>query len=195
MLWMHIVPPAALQTAPVATLPIEALLKTLNGIPQAYIEGESGKIPGILNQTRAQWEQSKKDIAIAIPGHEVELINLSLNNMGALKPRDQAELALEVSAHLITHVSPTRETQVLGAASKTMLAWCRVDAGRWSEIPNVAEAFKPVVDEDQGRHLIAVKDIQVALDQLQVDLEQKSAPNAKKTLKRLLDLVAMLEKP
>lgn len=195
MLLLMLAPPAQAQVAPAAMKPIEALLETLEGVPEALIDNKAARIPALIMRVKTQWERSKAQIAASIPGLDAESITKNIANMGTQKPHEQAESALELSAVLSRHVPASRSMQLLDADRTGMLAWCRVDAGRWTEIPSVADAFKPLLDGDQGKHSKAVSEIQVELGRFQEEQAQKSTAKAKHTLQKLLDLIDVLEKP
>jgi hypothetical protein len=174
---------------------IEGLLETLEGIPEAFIDGKSSRIASIIIKARTQWDHSEAKIVSNNPGLDVAFVKKQFSAMNSPKPREQAEAALSLSQKLILNVPTSRAMQMLNADQTGMLAWCRVDGGRWAEIPNVSDAFKPLVDGDLGKHPKAIKEIQASLAQLQIEQAQKATLKAKRILQKLLDLIDVLEKP
>jgi hypothetical protein len=194
MILLLLTPPALVQPAPAATRAIEAFLETLEGLPEAVIDGEFPKLPALLKGIRGKWEQSRRNIALAVPEQELERVVQRLEAMGAMKPREQAEAALEVSALLSGHLPLSRNLKLLNADRAGMLAWCCVDGRRWEAIPNLAEAFKPLLDGAPGRHPKVVEEIRASLERFRDDQAERSVHQTKRTLVHLLDLIDDLEK-
>jgi hypothetical protein len=194
MILLLLPPPALVQPAPAAARAIEAFLETLEGLPEAVIDGEFPKLPALLKGIRAKWDQCRKSIALTVPERELDLIAQRLEAMAAMKPREQAEAALEVSALLSGHMPLSRNMKLLNADRAGMLAWCYVDARRWEAIPNLAEAFKPLLEGTPGRHPKVVEEIRASLERLRDDQAERSVHQTKRTLVHLLDLIDDLEK-
>ena len=169
MLAMLLVPPAVTQSTPATTKLIEGLLETLEGIPEAFIEGTPAVLPELLRKLKGQWEAARKPLAAAFPAGEIEAIGQRLAALPSLRPHEQAESALEASALLAGRAAPCRAIFLENADRVTMLAWCRVDARRWDAIPDVAEAFRPLLEGEGGRHRETVEDIRASLERLRGD--------------------------
>lgn len=195
MLLLSLTPPVHVQQQSPTSNVIENLMETLEGIPEAFIDGKPSSIPSIVLKARSQWDHSEAKIVSINPRLDVAFVKNQFSAMNTSNPREKAEAALSLSQKLILYVPTSRAMQMLAADQAGMLAWCRVDAGRWAEIPNVSDAFKPLMDGDLGKHPKAIKEIQASLLQLQIEQAQKATTRAKRILQKLLDLIDVLEKP
>jgi hypothetical protein len=194
MILMLMVPPALVQPAPGAIRALESFVETLEALPEAVIDGEFPKLPALLKAARVKWEQARKAAAPLMPERELELSAQRLEAMGAMKPREQAEAALELCALVSGHLPLTPNVKLLNADRAGMLAWCYVDARRWEAVPNLAEAFRPLLEAPHGRHQKVVEELRASLERLRDDLAERSVHQSKRTLVHLLDLLDDLEK-
>jgi len=184
--------------APAPVAPPQALdhlQELLEAIPEALIEGKPGTMKGLVAKARAGWDQARPEVRKAMPEPEMTFIDKQLKAMQTMKPREQAVGALGISSTLSRFQGKSRQQDLLQADRTVMLAWCGVDAGQWTRLPSVAEALKPVLDGDEGRHTVAVIAAQDALKRFQESQKKKQAAPAKKALKDLLGFVDALEKP
>jgi hypothetical protein len=193
MLVLLLAPPAVVQTMPATTKLIEALMEALEGVPAAFIEGTPAQLPDLLRKLKVQWEGARRQLATVMPAADLDSFGQRLAGLAALRPPEQAEAALDLSGLLASRATPCRAIQLLNAERITMLAWCRVDARRWDALPNLAEAFRPVLDSDGGRHPEAVDDIRASLERLRADRAEKSIVSVKRTLGHLIDLLDDLD--
>ena len=187
--------PALVAQAPSAPTALDRLQDLLEAIPEAVIDGKTGNLKGLLAKARADWDRTKPELRKVIPEAEQTFIDRQLKAMEKMSPREKAAGALGISATLSRYQPRSPKQDLLQADRTAMLAWCSVDAGLWQQIPRVAEAFKPVLDQDKGRHALAVASANEALQRFQTAITKKQAPAAKKALKDLLALVDVFEKP
>jgi len=187
--------PALVAQAPSAPTSMDRLQDLLEAIPEAVIEGKTGQLKGLLAKARTGWDQAKPELRKTIPEAEATFIDRQFKAMEKMSPREKAAGALGISATLSRFQPRSPKQDLLQADRTAMLAWCSVDAGLWQQIPRVAEAFKPVLDQDKGRHALAVASANEALQRFQTAITKKQAPAAKKALKDLLALVDVFEKP
>lgn len=186
--------PATLQTAPPVPRNLELLLETLDAIPGAFIDGRDDRMQHLICKARKQWETLKAQGAPGIPAHDLDLAGQRLGEMAAMRPRHQAEAALEMATLFAGHFAGGR-MQALQAAERTaMFAWCRVEAGRWETLPDVPKAIAPFLEGEHGRRRIA-RQIQAGLSDWKEAVAARSVSAAKRTLESLLDDLEALEKP
>ena len=183
---------AQVSSAPTA---LDRLQDLLEAIPEAVIDGKTGNLKGLLAQARTGWDKAKPELRTTIPEAEATFIDRQFKAMEKMSPREKAAGALGISATLSRFQPRSPKQDLLQADRTAMLAWCSVDAGLWLQVPKVAEAFKPVLDQDKGRHPLAVASAGEALQRFQAAVTKKQASAAKKALKDLLALVDVLEKP
>lgn len=197
MLLLLIAPPALMAQAlpPVAPPALEHVQDLLEAIPEALIDGKPGTMRGLVAKAKAGWDKARPELRKAMPEPELIFIDRQLKAMQTMKPREQAVGALGISSTLSRFQGKSRQQDLLTADRATMLAWCGVDAGQWNQLPRVAEAFKPLIDQDKGQHPLVVAGIQEALKRFQANQQKHQAAGAKKALKDLLGFVDMLEKP
>ncbi len=193
MLLLALVPPAFVQPAPLPPKGGSVLLEALEAIPQAYIEGREGDLHGHILDAKRHWELVRK--AHVVPEGEVAHFDQTLEALPAQKPRLQAEAALMLAGIVSAQMRPCRAKACLGAELATMLAWCRVESRNWETVPNVAEAFHPLVESSSARHPVAARQVMDCLAALQENLSTRSVTGAKRDLRELLSLVERLEKP
>lgn len=187
--------PALVAPAPAAPPTLDQLQELLEAIPEALIDRKPGAMPGLVAKAQAGWNQARPGLLKVLPEPDITTLDGQLKAMRNLQPREQAIGALEISAALSRCQPRSRQADLLQADRTAMLAWCRVDAGQLDQLPDMAQAFRPLLDQDQGRHPRAVIGVQAALKRLQ-ESQQKSRPAAaKKALQELLDLVDVFEKP
>ena len=199
-----ITPPALVVQAPqarpahVAPQVLDPLQELFEAIPEALIDGKRGAMRGLVAKAKAGWDRAKPDIRRAMPEPETIAIDRQLKAMAGMKPREQAVGALGISSTLSRFQARSRQQDLLHADRTAMLAWCHVDAGDWDRLPRLAEAFQPLLDQDEpgnGPHALAVSGVQDALKRFQGSQQKHHMAGAKKALKDLLDLVDALEKP
>jgi len=195
MLMLAYMPPAYVQPAASAVRPFTALVEGLEEIAETYITGGEAELPARLAASRRLWEHAKRTRAQVLTDQEVQTIERSVEALPTLKGRLQAEAALGVAAMVAGHMRPTPNRARLEADLAAMLAWCKVEARSWDQVPNVAEAFKPVLEAHDGRHPEALREIGAHLGALQEDLALRSVSAAKRDLRRLLELLDSLAKP
>ncbi len=195
MVFLLIAPPVLVAQAPTAPQALDKLQALLEAIPEALIDGKSGAMQGLVVKARAGWEQARAEVRKVMPEPEMIAVDRQLKAMLKMKPLEQAVGALGVSSNLSRYQPRSRPQDLLQADRTAMLAWCSVDAGLWTQLPRVAEAFKPVLDQDKGQHALAVIHAREALKRLEENQQKRQAAGAKKALKELLALVDVFEKP
>lgn len=174
---------------------VDRIQELLEAIPEAFIDGRRGVMPGLVAKAKVGWEQARPELLKALGESEAVAIDRQIKAMAKMSPREQAVGALGVSTALSRIQAKSRQLDLLNADRTVMLAWCLVDSGQLNPLPAVAEAFKPVIDGDQGHHALAVMALQDALKRFQESRQKNQAAGVKKALKDLLKLVDVLEKP
>jgi hypothetical protein len=193
-----IAPPALVAPPPPAADPAPALdrLQTLfDALPLALVEGRRGAMRGLLAKARGGWEEAKPTLRKSMADPDLTAIDRQVKAMAAMKPREQAAGALGIAITLGGRQARSLGQDVRQAKRTAMLAWCGVDDGQWNLLPKVALVFKPLLDQDQGRHPQVVQGLQGALDRFQEAQKKRQAPAAKQALKDLVDRAGDLEKP
>ena len=187
--------PALVATqAPGAAPSFDPFQEQLEAIPAALIDGKRGAMPALMAKAVAGWEQTKPAARKAMSEAEVAFIDKQLKAMQKMKPLEQALGALGISSTISRFQSRGQKQDLLQAGRLVMSAWCGVDAGQWEPFPNVADGFKPLIAQDNGRHTVAVLSVQDALKRLQESQTKRQTLPAKKALKDLLGLVDVLRK-
>jgi hypothetical protein len=181
-------PPAPPQT-------LDHLQECLEAIPEALIDGNRGSMRGLVGKVKAEWDRAKPELRKAMPEAESIAIDRQLKAMRTMKPIEQAVGALGISSTLSRFQAKSHQQDLLNADRTAMLAWCLVDAGQLERLPGVAEGFKPLLDQDKGKHARAAMAVPEALKLLEESQQKRHAAGAKKALKQLLDLVDAFEKP
>jgi hypothetical protein len=194
-LFLLALPALVVNQAPPAPQPIDQVQGLMGAIPAALIEGKRGSMNGLVAKAKAGWDQAKPGIRKTMPEPEAAFIDKQLKAMQKMKPVEQAMGALGISSTLSRFQTRSRKQDLLQVGRQVMGAWCGVDAGQWASMPNVAEGFKPLIEQDQGAHTVAVIQIQEELKRFDQSRQKRQAPNAKKALKELLTLLDVLEKP
>lgn len=188
--------PALVAQAPAPTAKsVDRVQELFKAVPEAFIEGKRGAMPGLVAAGKAGWEQARPELLRALGEAEAVAIDRQVKAMAKMSPRGQAVGALGISKALSRIQSRSRQLDLAHAERTTMLAWCLVDSGQLKTLPAVAGAFQPVIDGDQGRHTLATVGVQEALKRLQESQKKNQAGGVKKALKDLLNLVDVLEKP
>lgn len=195
-LWL-LAPYALVLTQSPAIPTLDPIQNLVEAIPEALIAGKRGAMTGLVAKAKAGWEQAKPELlkAKSMPEADATFIDRQLKAMLKMKPREQAVGALGISATLSRYQGRSRKQDLLQADRVTMMAWCSVDAGQWAPLPDVAGAFKPLLDQDKGQHTLAAIGVQEALKRFQEGAQKKQAAGAKKALKDLMAFVDVLEKP
>jgi hypothetical protein len=164
-------------------------------IPEALVNGKRSAMGGLVAKALSGWNAAKPELAKAIPESERTFIDRQLKAMQKMKPREQAVGALGISSALSRYQVRSRKQELLHANRTIMLAWCGVDGGQWEPMPNVDQAFQPVLSQDNGQHTVAVLSVQEALTRFEQSRRKHQAEGAKKALKDLLGLTGVFEKP
>ncbi|BDU73213.1 hypothetical protein [Mesoterricola silvestris] len=194
MLMMAVAPPAIVQPAAVAPRSFGAFVEALEEVAEAFIDGRESELPALVVASRKAWEHAKRNHASVLADGEIQAIDRGLDALAGLKPRFMAESALGLGGTILGHMRPSRNRARLVADAATMLAWCRVEARAWDQVPNVAEAFQPYLDQCGGHRAPEVRRIHDYLGVLQDDLANRSVTGAKRDLRRLLELLDQAER-
>ncbi len=194
-LLLFALPALVFAQAPAAPGALEPMQELLKAIPAALIEGKRSSMPGLVAKAKAAWEKAQPEARKTMPEPDVAFIGKQLQAMLKMKPAEQGIGALGISATLSRFQAKSRKQDLLQANRAAMSAWCGVDAGVWQPMPNVAQAFKPLLDQDQGQHTMAALAVQDALKRFQASQPKRQTAVAKKALKDLVALVDVLEKP
>ena len=181
--------------APLASPVLRQVQERLEAIPEAFIAGRRGAMKQLVAQAIAEWDRTRPDLRKALPEAELTAMDRQLKAMRAMSPREQAVGALGLSGSLAQHQPASRQLDLQRADRSTMLAWCLVDAGQVERLPGLAEAFKPLMEQDRGQHTLALAKVQEALKRVQDGQKRKQKATCKKALGDLLKLIDQLEKP
>ena len=193
-LLLFVLPALVAQVAPAAPS-MDQLQELLKAVPVALVDGKGGAMRGQVAKVKAAWDQARPEIRKALPEPEITFIDKQLKAMQKMKPREQALGALGISSTLSRFQGRSRKQDLLQAERLVLAAWCGVDGGQWEPFPNVAEGFKPILQQDNGAHALAVVGVQDGLKRLQESLQKRQAAVAKKALKDLLASAEVIAKP
>jgi hypothetical protein len=150
---------------------------------------------GLVVKAKAGWERAKPELRKTIPEVEATFIDRQFKAMLKMKPQEQAIGAIGIASTLSRFQPRSHKQDLLQVSRMIMAAWTGVDAGQWAPFPNVAEGFKPLIDQDNGQHTLALINVQDALKRLEAGRQKHQGAAVKKALKELLTLVDVLEKP
>lgn len=189
-----LVVPALLAQATPASPSLDQLQELFKAIPVALVDGKPGAMRGQVAKAKAAWDQARSKVRKTMPEPEAVFIDRQLKAMQKMKPREQALGALGLSSTLSRFQGKSRKQDRLQAERQILAAWCGVDGGQWEPFPNVAEALKPVLDQDNGAHTVAVVGAQDGLKRLQASRQQRQTVGAKQALKDLLACVEVIGK-
>jgi len=192
--WLLAVPALMVVQAPAPTPALDQLQGLMMAIPEALVDGKRTATPGLVVKAKSSWDALKPEVGKALPEAELTFIDKQLKAMLKMKPREQAAGALGISSALSRYQPRSRKQDLLQANRTVMLAWCGVDGALWEPMPRVEVAFKPLIEQDNGQHALAVVSIQEAIKRFQESTKKRKAVEAKKALKELLNLSAVLEK-
>jgi hypothetical protein len=187
--------PALVAQTPAAPAALDLLQDQFKAIPLTLVEGKASSVKAQVLKAKAAWEKARPDLGKVIPAPETAFIDKQLKAMLKMKPREQAMGAIGISATFSRFQGKSRKQDLLQAQRSTLSGWCGVDAGLWEPFPGVAETFKPLLDQDNGAHPVAVIGIQDALKRLAESRAKRQAPAAKKALKDLASLAEVLAQP
>ncbi len=187
--------PALVVQATPAAPSLDQLQVLFKAIPVALVEGKQGSMRGQVATAKAAWDQAKPGLRKSMPEPEATAIERQLKAMQKMKPREQAVGALGIFNMLSRYQGKSRKQELLQAQRVVLSAWCGVDGGQWEPFPNVAEAFKPILDQDNGAHALAALGVQDGLKRLQESRSKRQASAAKKALKDLLGFTDLFAKP
>jgi len=193
-LFLLALPALVAQVSPAAPA-MDQLQELLKAIPVALVDGKGGAMRGQVAKVKAAWDQARPEIRKTLPEPETTFIDKQLKAMQKMKPREQALGALGISSTLSRFQGRSRKQDLLQAERLVLAAWCGVDGGQWEPFPNVAEGFKPILQQDNGAHALAVVGVQDGLKRLQESLQKRQAAVAKKALKDLLASAEVIAKP
>jgi len=174
---------------------IDQVQDLVGAIPMALINEKRGAMRGLVAKAKAGWEQAKPELSKTIPEPEATFIDRQFKSMLRMKPNEQAIGAIGIASTLSRFQPRSRKQDLLQASRLIMAAWTSVDAGQWGPFPTVAAGFKPLIDQDNGQHTLAVLNVQDALKRLEESRQKRQAAGTKKALKELLNLVDVLGKP
>jgi hypothetical protein len=186
--------PALVAQAPSTSQALDPLQDLLRSIPIALAEGKPASVKGQVVKAKAAWEQIKPSLGKSLPEPETTFIDRQLAAMQKMKPREQAMGAIGISTTLSRYQGKTRKQELLQAQRTALAAWCGVDSGHWDPFPGVGEAFRPIMEKDNGAHAMVVIGIQGTLKRLQESRQKHQAAATKKALKELVSFVDVLGK-
>ncbi|GLH73525.1 hypothetical protein GETHLI_20270 [Geothrix limicola] len=192
-LWL-LVPAALVAQTPAMPQGLDQVQVLVTAIPEALIEGKRGAMTGLVAKAKAGWDAAKPGLLKTVPEPDATFIDKQLKAMLKMKPREQAIGALGISATLSRFQGRSRKQDLLQASRVSMMAWCGVDAALWAPMPNVDVAFKPLIEQDNGAHAVAIVGVQDALKRFQESAAKRQAQPAKKALKDLMNLAQVLAK-
>lgn len=187
--------PALVAQATPAPPSMDQLQELLKSIPVALVEGKGGSVRGQVVKAKAAWDKAKSELSKAMPEPEANFIDKQLKAMQKMKPREQSVGALGISSTLSRFQGKSRKQELLQAERVILSAWCGVDGGQWEPFPGVAEALRPVIEQDNGAHALAVMSLQDGLKRLQESRQKRQATAAKKALRDLLAATEVIAKP
>ncbi|HJV49175.1 MAG TPA: hypothetical protein VJ549_07880 [Geothrix sp.] len=196
-LWLLV--PAALVAqaptpAPVTPQALDQVQALVTAIPEALVDGKRGAMTGLVAKAKAGWEAAKPGLLKTVPESEAGFIDRQFKSMLKMKPREQAIGALGICNTLSRFQGRSRKQDLAQANRVAMMAWCGVDATMWAPMPNVDMAFKPLIEQDNGAHALAIVGVQDALKRFQESAAKHQAAPAKKALKELMNLAQVLAK-
>ncbi len=194
-LLLLVLPALVVAQAPPGSPAIDQVQNLMGAIPAALVNEKRGAIRGLVAKAKAGWEQAKPELRKTIPDPEAAFIDRQFKAMLTMKTQEQAIGAIGISSTLSRFQPHSRKQDLLQASRLVMAAWTGVDAGQWEPFPNVAAGFRPLTDQDNGQHTLALIQVQDALKRLDENHKKHQGPGVKKALKELLNLVDVLEKP
>ena len=174
---------------------IDQVQDLVGAIPMALINEKRGAMRGLVAKAKAGWAQARPELLKTIPEPEAAFIDRQFKAMLTMKPNEQAIGAIGIASTLSRFQPRSRKQDLLQMGRLIMAAWTGVDAGQWAPFPDVAGGFKPLIDQDNGQHTLALINVQDALKRLEEGRQKRQGPAVKKALKDLLNLVDVLEKP
>jgi len=188
--------PALVTTPPSSAIQsIDQVQNLVRAIPVALINEKRGAMRGLVAKAKAGWEKAKPGLRSTIPEPEVVFIDRQFEAMLTMKPQEQAMGAIGIASTLSRFQPRSHKQDLLQVSRLIMAAWTGVDAGLWAPFPNVAAGFKPLIDQDNGQHTLALVNVQDALKRLEESRQKHQDSGVKKALKELLDLMDVLENP
>jgi hypothetical protein len=174
---------------------IDQVQTLVGAIPAALVQEKRGAMRGLVAKAKAGWEQAKPGLLKTIPEPEAAFIDKQFKAMLKMKPQEQAIGAIGISSTLSRFQPHSRKQDLLQASRLVMAAWTGVDAGQWEPFPNVAAGFRPLFDQDNGQHPLALMKVQDTLKRLDESHKKHQGTEVKRALKELLNLLGVLEQP
>lgn len=187
-------PPPLVQLQPAPAKLMDALVEALEAAPEALTDRRPARVHAATRNALILWDRHREAVLAALPEADRGPFGQA---MDALRPAqgDAAGLAaLEAMAILEHRLAEGRPRWLAVADREGMRAWILLGQKR-TELPDLAAAFGPLVDQDGGAHPAAVTRTRTELARFQAALEQRDFPSAQRAAGVLLDLVDVFEKP
>ncbi len=187
-------PPALVQSQPASPKLFHALSEALEGAPEALTDRRPARVQAEAAKAVDLWDRNRGAVLAALTADDRDPFTKTLERLRTTQGDEAGFAALNAMA-ILEHNLPAGRPQWLAAADRLgMQAWIILGEGK-TDIPDLAAAFKPLIDQDGGGHVAAVKQTRSELDRYQAALSRKEFPAAQKAVGILLDLVDAFEKP
>ncbi len=187
-------PPAFVQTPPAPRNTLDALAEALEGAPEALTDRRPARVLAEAAKALAHWDRQRAGILAALPPADRAAFTGALDRLRAARG-DEAGLAALDALALLERRLPEGRPRWLAAADRLgMRAWILLGEGR-TEVPDLAEAFQPLLAHDGGGHPAAVARTRAELARFDAARARKDLPAAQSAAGVLLDLVDAFERP
>lgn len=194
MIFLFVPPGVVVEAAP-SDKTLHRVLEALEGIPEALTDHKPARLPKAKGEAFKLWIRHRASLEKSVGPDACKDISAIFERLRDATGTQAAELALDISERLAKTEKPGRSAQ-LGAVDRAcQRAWVRVDAGRWSEIPDLAAAFKPFVDRDEATHPKTVKTSRENLNLWTQATASKDKVKAQRAAEALLECVDGFESP
>ncbi len=187
-------PPALVQSQPASPKLFHALSEALEGAPEALTDRRPARAHAEAAKAVSLWDRNRGAVLAALTAADRDPFTKTMERLRSAQGDEAGLRSLDAMA-ILEHRLPAGRPQWLAAADRLgMQAWILLGEGK-TDIPDLAAAFKPLIDQDGGGHVAAVKKTRSELDHYQAALSRKELPAAQKAVGVLLDLVDAFEKP
>jgi len=187
-------PPALVQSQPASPELFHALSEALEGAPEALTDRRPARAKAEAAKAVALWDRNRGAVLAALTAADRDPFTKAMERLRTAQG-DEAGLTALGAMAILEHHLPEGRLRWLAAADRLgMQAWILLGEGR-TDIPDLAAAFRPLIDQDGGSHPTAVTKTRSELDRCQAALSRKDLPAAQKAAGILLDLVDAFEQP
>ena len=187
-------PPALVQPQPASSRLLHALAEALEGAPEALTDRRPARARAEAAKAVALWDRHRMEVLAALAPADRGPFTKAMETLRSARG-DEAGLSALTAMEPLEHRLPEGRPRWLAAADRLgMHAWILLGEGR-TELPDLAAAFQPLVDQDGGGHPSAVARTHAELARYQAALARRELPAAQKAVGVLLDLVDAFEQP